>query len=262
MSVKLSGFPRFPSFRRRRNFLVPDLPLHVPVRATVNPRGLAVIALATFSLALTGAALAQTPTPLAAPLADPLSVPLSAQWLAQAQAMPADGKALDVAPATSTLDKPVKAFEIPSPWDAPEPWRTDRFYFQFAYYTLHFHYDEDHQQSYMFDAEYHFKETWLGGQWIAGMALFQNSFGQFSQYLFGGLLWRPIESEQPFYVKLTAGPLHGYSGEFRDKVPFNSSGVAPAIIPGVGYCVMKRYCGEFILLGANAALFTIGMTVP
>ncbi len=81
----------------------------------------------------------------------------------------------------------------------------------------------DHQQSYLFDAEYHFKETWLGGQWIAGMALFQNSFGQFSQYLFGGLVWRPIEEHQPFYVKLTAGPLHGYTGQYQDKVPYNSS---------------------------------------
>jgi len=152
-------------------------------------------------------------------------------------------------------------FEVPSPWDAPEPWRTDRFYFQFAYYTIHFHYDADHEQSYLFDAEYHFKETWLGGQWIAGMALFQNSFGQFSQYLFGGLVWRPIEEHQPFYVKLTAGPLHGYSGQYQDKVPYNSSGVAPAIIPGVGYCV-KRYCAEFVLLGTNAALLTIGMSVP
>ena len=152
-------------------------------------------------------------------------------------------------------------FELKSPWDAPEPWRTDRYYFQFAYYTIHFHYDEDHQQSYLFDAEYHFKETLLGGQWIAGMALFQNSFGQFSQYLFGGLLWRPIEEHQPFYVKLSAGPLHGYSGQYQDKVPFNSSGVAPAIIPSVGYCV-KRYCAEFVLLGTNAALLTFGMSVP
>ncbi len=150
---------------------------------------------------------------------------------------------------------------LPSAWDAAEPWRTDRYYFQFAYYTLHFHYDPDHQQSYLFDAEYHFKEYWLGGQWIAGMALFQNSFGQFSQYIFGGLQWRPIEDQQPFYVKVTAGPLHGYSGQYQNKIPFNSSGVAPAIIPGVGYCV-QRYCAEFVLLGANAALFTVGMTVP
>jgi hypothetical protein len=170
-------------------------------------------------------------------------------------------------PAAAAESKPAEPpakplFEPPDPWDAPEPWRTDRFYFQFAYYTWHFHYDADHQQSYLFDAEYHFKETWLGGQWITGLALFQNSFGQFSQYIFGGLVWRPIEEHQPFYVKLTAGPLHGYTGQYQNKVPFNHDGWAPAIIPGVGYCVMKRYCGEFVLLGTNAALFTIGMTVP
>jgi len=161
----------------------------------------------------------------------------------------------------SAVESPKSLFELSPAWDAPEPWRTDRFYFQFAYYTLHFHYDSAHQQSYLFDSEYHFNETWLGGQWIAGLALFQNSFGQFSEYAFGGLQWRPIEDHQPFYVKLTAGPLHGYSGQYKNKLPYNSSGVAPAIIPGIGYCV-QRYCGEFILLGANAALFTIGMTVP
>ncbi len=168
-----------------------------------------------------------------------------------------------VAPAATTpTEEPKKSlFELSPVWDAPEPWRTDRFYFQFAYYTLHFHYDAAHKQSYLFDSEYHFQETWLGGQWIAGLALFQNSFGQFSEYAFGGLQWRPIEDHQPFYVKLTAGPLHGYSGQYKNKLPYNNSGVAPAIIPGIGYCV-QRYCGEFVFLGANAALFTIGVTVP
>jgi hypothetical protein len=186
--------------------------------------------------------------------------------IAQAAAVPTEPKAAESAPApapaaTPPGDAAKDLTSLPSAWDAAEPWRTDRFYFQFAYYTLHFHYDPDHQQSYLFDAEYHFKETWLGGQWIAGMALFQNSFGQFSQYIFGGLVWRPIEDQQPFYVKLTAGPLHGYSGQYQNKIPYNSSGVAPAIIPGVGYCV-QRYCAEFVLLGTNAALFTVGMTVP
>jgi hypothetical protein len=156
---------------------------------------------------------------------------------------------------------PVSAQATAAPSESTPAAASARPLFEFAYYTIHYHYDPDHQQSYLFDAEYHFKEEWLGGQWIAGVALFQNSFGQFSQYVFGGLQWRPIEDHQPFYVKLTAGPLHGYSGQFRDKIPLNSSGVAPAIIPGVGYCV-KRYCGEFVMLGANAALLTIGMTIP
>ena len=240
MPVELRGSPLSNSLRPRQSFIrLTSSPREI-VRAGRSLRGLMVLAAAALAWVCAGTA------------------------LAQATDAPAEPKVTEPATATATKEAtPAKLlFEPPSPWDAPEPWRTDRYYFQFAYYTIHFHYDPDHQQSYLFDAEYHFKETFLGGQWIAGMALFQNSFGQFSQYLFGGLVWRPIESEQPFYVKLTAGPLHGYSGQYQDKVPFNSSGVAPAIIPGIGYCVMKRYCGEFVLLGTNAALLTIGMTVP
>src|SRR5215813_1934465 len=77
-------------------------------------------------------------------------------------------------------------------WDAPEPWRTDRWYFQTALYNWHFHYDPNHKQSIVLDSTYRFNEYWLGGQWIAGFTLFTNSFGQFSQYLYGALQWRPI----------------------------------------------------------------------
>jgi len=240
MPVQLRGFPHFNSPRSCRPLARVQSSPRTVVCAGVALRGMTVFAAAA------------------------LCISLAAPVQAQGTAATTEPKGMVPAAATAAME-PAEAkplFEPPSPWDAPEPWRTDRWYFQFAYYTIHFHYDPDHQQSYLFDTEYHFKETWLGGQWIAGMALFQNSFGQFSQYLFGGLVWRPIEDQQPFYVKLTAGPLHGYSGQYQNKIPFNSSGVAPAIIPGVGYCVLKRYCGEFVLLGANAALLTIGVTVP
>ena len=241
MSVQRRGYPRFDSSLRRLSITFPEALPDALNRMGRLLRGLVALALAVLWWGHAGSALAQATAPVEAKPADAPTAPAT---------VPASGT-----PANLVLD-------LPSAWDAAEPWRTDRFYFQFAYYTLHFHYDPDHQQSYLFDAEYHFKETWLGGQWIAGMALFQNSFGQFSQYIFGGLVWRPIEDLQPFYVKVTAGPLHGYSGQYRDKVPFNSSGVAPAIIPGIGYCVQRRYCGEFVLLGTNAALFTVGVTVP
>ncbi len=178
----------------------------------------------------------------------------SAPAPAQGAAAPAQAAAED-APSLGTL------WATKADWNAPEPWLTDRWYFQFAYYTWHFHYDPDHQQSYLLDMEYRLNERWLDGQWIAGLALFQNSFGQFSQYLYGALQWRPWKEQPPFYVKVSAGLLHGYKGEYRDKVPFNHYEIAPAIIPSVGYCYV-RYCGEFVLLGANAALFTIGVTVP
>jgi len=146
-------------------------------------------------------------------------------------------------------------------WDAPEPWRTDRWYFQTSLYTWHFHYDAAHKQSLVLDSTYRFNEYWLGGQWIAGLTLFTNSFGQFSQYLYGALQWRPIPEHQPFYFKVSAGLVHGYQGQYKDKIPFNSTGVAPVIIPGVGYC-WTRYCTEAILLGFNAMMFTVGVTLP
>ncbi|MCC7039589.1 MAG: hypothetical protein IT516_04685 [Burkholderiales bacterium] len=146
-------------------------------------------------------------------------------------------------------------------WDAPQPWRTDKWYVQFAYYTWHFHPDPRHEQSYAVDTTYRLDEYWLGGRWLVGLALFQNSFGQFSQYLYGALQWHPWQEQPPFYVKVSAGLLHGYRGEFRDKIPFNHYEIAPAIVPSVGYC-WTRYCTEFVLLGGNGALFTVGMTVP
>ena len=79
--------------------------------------------------------------------------------------------------------------------------------------------------------------------------------------VFGGLLWRPIEKAPEFYIKVAAGVIHGYSGEFQNKIPFNSSGYAPGIVPGIGYCY-KRFCGEMILFGTAGAMWTVGMTVP
>lgn len=167
-------------------------------------------------------------------------------------------------PATPAADPPKAEDRLDlarSAWDAPEPWRTDRWYFQTAYYTWHFHYDSNHKQSVTGDLTYRTDYRWLGGQVIGGFALFTNSFGQFSQYAYGALQWRPLEEHPEGYVKVSAGLVHGYSGEYKDKIPFNEYGIAPVIIPSVGYC-WNRYCGEFILLGFNAMQFTVGVTLP
>jgi hypothetical protein len=233
MPVQVHSSTRFKPFFRSRFFPRTEIPARTVAGAGHDVRGLMALVALAIAWVCTGDVLAQAPTP-------------ELERLNFAQA----GTSETAAPDASA-----------SPWSAPEPWRTDKLYFQFAYYTLHYHYDPIHKQSYLFDSEYHFDETWLGGQWITGIALFQNSFGQFSEYIFGGLQWRPLEEHQPFYVKLSAGPLHGYEGQYKNKVPFNNSGTGLAIIPSVGYC-SGRVCGELVLLGANAALFTIGMTVP
>ena len=142
-------------------------------------------------------------------------------------------------------------------WDAPEPWRTDRFYLGTSVYTRHFHYDaahDNHQD--LIQGEWN-----VTTQWLAGISLFDNSFGQDTQYAYGGYRFRPLEILQPLYIKVTAGFVHGYRGQYEDKIPFNKSGYAPVVIPSVGYCLI-RFCSEVVFFGAAGAMVTFGVTIP
>jgi len=153
------------------------------------------------------------------------------------------------APASETLTR--------SPWDAPEPWRTDRFYLETSVYTKHFSSDpnhDNHQNLILF--EWNITE-----QWLFGASVFDNSFGQSSQYVYGGYRFRPFEKAQQLYFKVSAGIVHGYSGEYQNKIPLNSSGFAPVIVPSVGYCI-NRFCSELVIFGTAGALITVGVTIP
>lgn len=164
--------------------------------------------------------------------------------------------------AAQAIDQPSSTPTASSPWDAPEPWRTDRFYVQTSIYTLHYNPTPEHvNQQNLLNFEWRFNSYAAGGQWLAGLALFANSFGQSSQYLYGGWLVRPFEGLQPLYFKITAGALHGYKGEYQNKIPFNSSGVAPAILPSIGYCY-SRVCSELVLFGNSGLMVTLGVTLP
>lgn len=144
-----------------------------------------------------------------------------------------------------------------SAWDAPEPWRTDRFFLATSVYTKHFYFDPAHNnQQHLIQGEWNMTE-----QWLAGAALFENSFGQPTQYVYGGYRFRPLEELQPLYLKVTAGLVHGYTGQYQNKIPFNNSGIAPVIIPSVGYC-LSRFCSELVIFGAAGALVTFGVTIP
>ena len=173
--------------------------------------------------------------------------------LAAFAAIAASGAAFAQSTSPAPDIAPTKAFA----WYAPEPWRTDRFYLGTSVYTRHFHYDaahDNHQD--MLQGEWNITEKWL-----AGVSLFENSFGQETQYAYGGYRFRPLEILQPLYVKLTAGFVHGYKGQYQDKIPFNKSGYAPVIIPSVGYCLI-RFCSEVVFFGAAGAMVTFGMTIP
>jgi hypothetical protein len=151
---------------------------------------------------------------------------------------------------------------VASAWDAPEPWRTDRFYVQTSLATVHFNPDDDHTNNQkLIYGEWRLSERWLEGQVLVGASAFDNSYGQPSQFVFGGLLWRPFDSAPAAYVKLAAGVVHGYKDEYQDKIPFNNSGYAPAIIPAVGYCY-HRVCSEMVIFGTAGLMWTLGVTLP
>lgn len=128
-----------------------------------------------------------------------------------------------------------------------------RFYAQTSLYTKHFNPDPRHNQvQFLLDIEYHRPDNWL-----VGFSGFRNSFRQPSQYLFVGKQWRPFDNYPLVHVKLTGGILHGYKGEFRDKIPFNGSGFAPVLLPSIGLSG-KRFGGELIIFGANGLMVTAG----
>jgi hypothetical protein len=95
-------------------------------------------------------------------------------------------------------------------------------------------------------------------KWIYGLAWFDNSFGQPSQYLYAGYSWRLFRKDWA-YFKLTGGLLHGYKEPYEDKIPLNQLGVAPAIIPTIGFRY-KRVFTEFQIAGTAALTITAGFS--
>lgn len=174
--------------------------------------------------------------------------------LAQA-ASPAASDA-NVAPA-ATLPAMGEGASWVDAWKAPEPWRTDRFYLETSAYTKHFSSDPNHDNHQdLVLVEWNINENWL-----AGASFFDNSFGQPSQFIYGGYRFRPFEKAQELYFKLAVGVIHGYKDEYQHKIPYNSTGYAPGIVPSVGYCI-NRFCSELVLFGTAGALITVGVTIP
>jgi hypothetical protein len=112
------------------------------------------------------------------------------------------------------------------------------------------------------DPEHNNRQNLLGLEYnqasglVYGGATFRNSFGQRSVYGYAGK--RFDSSAHPFYLKITGGLLHGYRGEYRDKIPFNRYGIAPVIIPGAGVH-LGPVNAEAVLLGASAAMLNVGI---
>ncbi len=127
-------------------------------------------------------------------------------------------------------------------------------YFQTSVWTSHFNPKPEHNNRQKLLAI----ERNRDDSYIWGGATFLNSFEQRSVYAYVGK--RFDFAQTPFYSKVTGGFLHGYRGEYRDKIPFNRLEIAPVILPSLGVKV-KNFQTDIILLGANAVIMTIGVGI-
>jgi hypothetical protein len=133
----------------------------------------------------------------------------------------------------------------------------DELFLQYAPKTFHFSPSPEHAKwSHMVNVEIRSKydRVWGADQTLFGLALFKNSFDQFSQYVYWGQKW---DLHPNIYAKVTAGLLQGYRGKYRDKIPLNKLGVAPAIIPSIGLR-FGNFSVEGVLLGGAAAQVAVG----
>ena len=115
----------------------------------------------------------------------------------------------------------------------------------------------------------HADHSWLVGlewqsssRWLVGASYFNNSFDQKCEYIYFGKSW-PLDfiSDNQYvknlYFKLTGGILLGYKEPYEDKIPFNNDGVAPGIVPGLGY-KFNDFNVQVNLLGGAGLIFTFG----
>lgn len=121
-------------------------------------------------------------------------------------------------------------------------------------YTRHYSPDPAHNN----DQNMLGLEFELPGSRLWGLAIFDNSFGQSSQYVYYGRKWDAFDSGR-WYVKVTGGLLHGYKEPYENKIPLNGLGIAPAAIPAFGYS-RNQFFVEFVQLGFSAGMINIGRT--
>ena len=118
----------------------------------------------------------------------------------------------------------------------------------------------------------HTDYSWLVGlewqsssRWVVGGSYLNNSFNQKCEYLYFGKSW-PLDfiSDstlfQNMYFKLTGGLLLGYKEPYEDKIPFNDNGVAPGLVPSLGY-QYGDFNVQLNLLGGAGIMFTFGYNI-
>lgn len=122
-------------------------------------------------------------------------------------------------------------------------------------YTYHWIENPNHRPVFLIAVDRH-----VAGDRFCGLALFRNSFGQPSVYAYVGQQWKGVLGHPQLFTKLSIGFIHGYHGKYQDKIYLNRYGIAPAIVPALGYHVTPQDSFQLMLLGNTAILFAYAHT--
>jgi hypothetical protein len=131
--------------------------------------------------------------------------------------------------------------------------RSPKWYVQTGAY-VHWISSDDFKGAPLFaGVEVHLKDDWSGG-----FSIFNNSFGQFTQYAYAGKSFRPWEARPDIRVAITAGIVHGYRDEYHDTLPIRWGGSwGIGVVPAIG--IHKKRIGyDVALLGVSGLLFLVG----
>ena len=120
-------------------------------------------------------------------------------------------------------------------------------------YTHHWRYSPDHKPVFLAALEQR-----LQRDRFCGVALFRNSFGQPSTYVYAGRQWDGVLEQPKLFTKVSAGLIYGYKGVYQHKIPFNDYGIAPAIIPSLGWHINRESSAQVMLLGTAGVMFAYG----
>ena len=128
---------------------------------------------------------------------------------------------------------------------------------QFAPDVYHYHSKPEHAKwSWLIGGEY----IWPS-RYLVGFSYFNNSFNQKCQTLYGGYFW-PLSgtSSRYWYFKAAAGVILGYDEPYENKLPYNHNGIAPGLVPALGY-QYDRFNAQLNILGTSGLMITFGYDV-
>ncbi|WP_332777298.1 ABC transporter ATP-binding protein [Polaromonas sp.] len=130
--------------------------------------------------------------------------------------------------------------------------------FQFSPYSRHFTYNSEHAHVFMLGLERERPDRKLDG-----VAVFRNSFGQPSAFLYPwGERYPSIAGITGLDFKWTAGLLYGYRAPYENKVPLNYKGFSPGLILALSYQITPRLSTQINMLGTAGLMLQLNAELP